>query len=364
MHKLGISVYPDKAPKQEVYTYMEKAAKLGYSRIFTCFLSVPEDEIDTYKVEFKEFMQKAHELGFEVAVDTNPEVFKVLGATPSNLTPFADMGIDIIRLDGDFGTEKNIQITRNQQGIMIEFNASMNAGLGLLIENGGNKDQCQVCHNFFPERYSGLDMSLFMKLNAYWKSLNMHTAAFVSSNAEHTHGPWQVFCGLPTVETYRGLPIDLQARHMLATGDIDDVIIGNAFATDEELAAVASVNLQSIEFKIDEVDGVSDVEKEIVYDYAPHWNRYDYSSYMMRSSMVRLKYKDASIPHRPCDKKVFTRGDVLVVNDNLAHYRGELEIVLQDMVNDGERNLVGTIKPEEMIMLDLIKPGFHFGIIK
>ena len=43
MHKLGISVYPDKSPKEEVYAYMEKAAKLGFSRIFTCFLSIPED---------------------------------------------------------------------------------------------------------------------------------------------------------------------------------------------------------------------------------------------------------------------------------------------------------------------------------
>lgn len=25
MHKLGISVYPDKSPKEEVYAYMEKA---------------------------------------------------------------------------------------------------------------------------------------------------------------------------------------------------------------------------------------------------------------------------------------------------------------------------------------------------
>lgn len=364
MHKLGISVYPDKAPKQEVYAYMEKAAKLGYSRIFTCFLSVPEDEIDTYKVEFKEFMAKAHELGFEVAVDTNPEVFTVLGATPEDLSPFVEMGIDIIRLDGNFGTEKDIKITRNPHGIKIEFNASMDAGLGTLLKNGGNKDQCIVCHNFFPERWTGLDLELFKDLNKHWKSLNMHTAAFVSSNAEHTHGPWQVFCGLPTVEIYRGLPIDLQARHMLATGDIDDVIIGNAFATDEELEALAKINLQSIEFKIDEVEGLSDVEKEIIYDFKPHWNRYDYSTFIMRSSMPRLKYKNASIPHRPCDKKMFTRGDVLVVNDNLAHYRGELEIVLQDIPNDGERNLVGTIKPEEMMMLDTIKPGFHFGIIK
>ena len=218
MHKLGISVYPDKSPKEEVYAYMEKAAKLGFSRIFTCFLSIPEDKRESYLVEFKEFMDKAHELGFEVAADTNPEVFKIIGATPGNLKPFADLGLDIIRLDGNFGTQGDIQITRNPYGIKIEFNASMDMGVELLINHGGNKDQMIMCHNFFPERYSGLDFNLFMEYNRYWKELNLHTAAFVSSNNANTIGPWEVFCGLPTVEIMRGLPIDLQARTLPLIG--------------------------------------------------------------------------------------------------------------------------------------------------
>ena len=42
----------------------------------------------SYLKEFKGFMDKAHELGFVVAADTNPEVFKLIGATPNNLKPF------------------------------------------------------------------------------------------------------------------------------------------------------------------------------------------------------------------------------------------------------------------------------------
>ena len=84
MHSLGISVYPDKSDIKEVYEYMETAAKLGFSRIFTCFLSIPDDKRESYLKEFKGFMDKAHELGFVVAADTNPEVFKLIGATPKN----------------------------------------------------------------------------------------------------------------------------------------------------------------------------------------------------------------------------------------------------------------------------------------
>ena len=56
MHSLGISVYPDKSDIKEVYEYMETAAKLGFSRIFTCFLSIPDDKRESYLKEFKGFM--------------------------------------------------------------------------------------------------------------------------------------------------------------------------------------------------------------------------------------------------------------------------------------------------------------------
>ncbi|MFV0392787.1 MAG: DUF871 domain-containing protein [Coprobacillaceae bacterium] len=364
MHKLGISVYPDKAPMDKIYTYLEKAASLGYSRIFTCFLSLEEEGLEDYKATFKEFSNKAHELGFEIAVDTHAAAFEAFGATPEDISPFVELGIDIIRLDVDFGLQKNVMITRNPHNVKIEFNASVDASLSHLLQNGGNKEQCIVCHNFYPERFTGLNLNLFKNMNKHWKSLNLRTAAFVSSNAENTHGPWKVFCGLPTVEIYRGLPIDLQARHMLATGDVDDIIIGNAFATDEELEALAKLNYQATEVRVDIVEGINATEEEIAFTYKPHTNRVDYSSFMLRSTMPRIVYKGKSIPHRPCDKKFFTRGDVLIVNDNLEHYRGELEVVLQDIPNDGERNLVGTIKPEELMMLDEIKPGFHFRLIK
>ena len=170
---------------------------------------------------------------------------------------------------------------------------------------------------------------------------------------------------------------------MLATGDVDDILIGNYPATDEELEALSKVNMQAIEIRVDEAEGISQNEKEIMYDFAPHWDRYDHSTFMLRSSSPRVWFKakksvqdgnmgkdtqmnieSQSIPYRDPGKKVFTRGDVLIVNDNLAHYRGELEIVLTEIPNDGERNLVATVKPEELMLLDFIKPGHHFKIIK
>ena len=181
----------------------------------------------------------------------------------------------------------------------------------------------------------------------------------------------------------RGLPIEVQARYLLATGDVDDILIGNYPATDEELEALSKINYQAIEIRVDEAEGITHNEKVVMYDFAPHYDRYDHSTFMLRSSLPRVKFKNQasvqdnflqsdgkpvleskSIPYRDPGKKVFTRGDILVVNDNLAHYRGELEVVLTEIPNDGERNLVATVKPEDLMLIDFIKPGHHFKFIK
>lgn len=364
MHKLGISLYPEHSTKERDQAYMELAASLGFTRIFTCLLSVSKDK-DTMISEFQEFMNRAHQLGFEVAVDTNPDVFNRLGATPLDLKVFHDMHVDVIRLDGHFDDFLDRAITHNEYQIKIEFNGSADTTVDYLIAHGADVHNMVVCHNFYPERYSGIGWQLFMELNQKWKSLNLRTAAFVSSNEQMTFGPWPVSAGLPTVELHRRLPIDVQARHMLSCGKIDDILIGNAYAAEAELKALSAIDLTKTTIRICLERDVTKAEEKAVFDF-PHAGRQDASDYYIRSSLPRLAYKNECIPQRMHTTETFHRGDVLIVNDNLAHYRGEVEIVLMDIENDGERNIIGHIPENEMIILDEMEkhPEHMFGFIK
>lgn len=364
MHKLGISLYPEHSTKEKDWAYMELAAKYGFTRIFTCLLSVTESKEDIIK-NFTEFMNKAHEFGYEVAVDTNQFVFERLGAKPNDIKVFADMGVDIIRLDMDFGLHGNVLITQNPYNIKIEFNGSGDTEIERLIRHGANPYNMIICHNFYPQKFTGLGWETFCNFNKAWQKTGLRLAAFVSSNNTDTFGPWPVKAGLPTCEIHRNLPIDVQARHLLATGVIDDVLIGNCFATEEELKALSEVDLNKTTFNIDLVDGLQESELDIIYNY-DHAGRGDAPDYMLRSSMPRFKYKqaDQSVAPRAYDGEYFHRGDIVVVNDNLKHYCGELQVVLKDMPNDGERNLVGRIPENELIILDLVKENMPFGFIK
>ncbi len=254
-------------------------------------------------------------------------------------------------------------LTRNPYGIGIEFNASHNHPLANLIERGANAKNMVACHNFYPEPYTGLCEEYFERYSKIYKDLSMPLAAFVSSQQPDTFGPWPVFAGLPTCEDDRHRPIDLQVRHVIASGLVDDVIIGNCFASEEELAAMAAVDLTRVRCRIDLDQGISEAERKIVFDF-DHAARHDPSPYMIRSSWSRASFRERKIAPRAFDAPVFTKGDVLVVNDNMAHYRGEIQIATRDIPNDGVRNRVGRIPEEEQFLLDYILPEHPFGFIR
>lgn len=364
MRRLGISVYPEHASAEQNQAYMERAARHGFSRIFTCLLSVTTNPADTVR-EFKAFMSGAHELGYLVAVDTSERVFERLGASPWDLSPFVEMGVDIIRLDSHFGDMGDIAITRNRAGIAIEFNASGNLSLETLIERGADSRLMTTCHNFYPEPYTGLSEESLIRYSSQYKRLGLPVAAFVSSQQEGTFGPWPVSAGLPTCEDDRRRVIDLQTRHLVATGLIDDVIIGNAFASEEELEAMASVDMTRVTMHLETVEGLGEAEIDVIWNHH-HVTRGDASAYMLRSSMPRMKWRsvDGSVPPRTVPEGVLRRGDVVVVNDKLAHYRGELQVILQDIPDDGTRNLVGRVPEQEHFLLNYVAPDHPFGFIR
>lgn len=181
------------------------------------------------------------------------------------------------------------------------------------------------------------------------------------------------------------LPIDLQARMMLATGDVDDILIGNAYASEEEFKKLQEV-LEESGAMSKEIDPmlkllvdrgvisldkpvkklrvtldpeVTEKEKEVLFDFFPHLDMGDGSEWIWRTRISRFKYSkpDEVLAPRPCDKEMFEAGDVVVVNDNYKHYAGEIQIVKIPIVNDGTRNLIGRLDEDEYQMMELVYDG-------
>ncbi|MBS5114100.1 MAG: DUF871 domain-containing protein [Erysipelotrichaceae bacterium] len=386
MVRLGVSVYPDLSSLEEIDSYLKLASSYGFTRVFSSMFSV-EDTPENIVSYFKKFIEIAHHYKMEVSLDVNPMFLETLGVTPEDISLFHEIGCDIIRLDMCYGGDRDIQMINNPYGIVIEFNASGTPIQGY-IDAGVSPDKFIVCHNFYPQRYTALKWKDFNDINKEVSKYGVKIGAFISSHAPNTHGVWDAKCGLPTVEIHRDLPINLQLRHMLATKMVDDILIGNAYASEEEFKAIQEVvNKPLPEIKNDPImqmitkgnpsfgksqvilkanieKDISDIEREILFEYAPHFETGDASEWMIRSRFSRMKYSKIGVPYRPVKQSHFHRGDILIVNNNYQHYAGEVQICLMDMVNDGERNLVGHLDQDELRMLELIGKGDIFSFIE
>ena len=360
MVKLGISIYPSLASKKRDMEYISKASSLGFCSIFTCLLSVKQGEEEVTKNLFKEINAFAKSLGMEVTFDVAPSVFERFDISYDDLSFFKELDAYAIRLDEGFDSQKEALLSHNPQGLKIVFNAS-NATKNL--ENsicfGGNKEKIEACHNFYPQRYTGLSFEHFKTCNTAIISLNIPIGAFISSQNPTTFGPWPVFEGLCTLEQHRNLPISLQARHLVATKQISQIIIANAYASDEELEEISKMDYSKLVLGINLLDTTLPIEKEIILQYS-HSVRGDMSEYMARSTQCRITYKEADIP--PHDTLDLKRGDVVILNNLYGRYKGELHIVLKDMVNEGNKNIVGRLDSNEQILLEYLLPWTLFQL--
>lgn len=357
MRNLGISVYPSQAKLEDILAYIELAGKYGYKRIFTCLISEEDKDIDTIIKEFKQITAKAKACGMEVIGDVEPAVFKKFDVSVENLKFFKDLGMSGIRFDLGFSGAEEAMMSFNPYGLKIELNSSQGTKyLDNILSYCPNKENILGCHNFFPHIYTGLSYEHFIKCSKQYKELGIRSAAFVNAPSAE-HGPWPVTEGLCTLEEHRNMPIEVQAKHLFATNLIDDVIIANAFASEEELKRLSEVDPYRIEFTVEFVEGVSELEKKIVLEEF-HFNRGDVSAYMIRSTQSRVKYKGHDFP--PFNTPDMVKGDVIIESSLYKRYAGELQIALLPMKNSGKSNVVAKIVPEEVFLLDYLEPWMKF----
>lgn len=357
MRKLGISVYVDQAPLMRIKEYIDLAAEHGFSRIFTCLISLEGEQWDA----FKAFSSYANSKGFEIIADVDPSVFTNFNLNWNELKFFKDLGLSGIRLDLGFSGIEEALMSQNPYGLSIELN--MSAGtkyIDNILSYRPNTSKIIGCHNFYPHVYTGLSREHFLKCSAQFKASGIRTAAFVSSQSAEL-GPWPVSEGLCTLEEHRTLAITTQAKDLFNTELIDDVIVANMFASNQELEALGKINRNLLELNVLFEEATPELERKIVLEES-HYNRGDVSDYMIRSTQSRVKYKGHSFP--PFNTPPIEKGDILIESDLYTRYAGELQLAKKEMPNSGKTNVVAHVIAEETYLIDLIKPWQSFKFVE
>ncbi len=366
--RLGISLYPEFSTPEQDRAYLEKAAKLGFTQLFIAFLAVKDTAEETLE-KYLPICEYAHSLGFEIEGDVNPLVFDRLGVNasifhgPVDLEFFKRCGVDIMRLDFGMSAYEEAVLTQNPQGIKIAINGcDATDHVGLLLNNGALPDKLLGCHNYYPQRYTGIGLDIFQRSTSNWGLHGMRLQVFVSSQEPDAFGPWPITEGLPTLEMHRNLPISAQVRHFMMMPDVTDVYIGNAFASDVELEAMAAANTDCVTFNVEPVEGAP--AEQVEHASLPKVRRGDGNAdYMVRSLGIRTVESNVRHPPiAPFNTVPVKRGDVAICNNRYGQYEGEVHLAIADMENDGKCNVIGHIAPEEVFLLDFMRGSMPFKL--
>ena len=360
--RLGISLYPEFASQEDNFAYLRRAAEHGFDVLFLALLGAKgtyEEVVERYLP----YTRLAHELGFEIFCDVNPMVLKRLGVGISmfqggiDLTFFKELGIDAMRLDLGMSDLEEAALAKNADGIKICINgAAVTDHVGALLSCGAPREALVGCHNYYPHRYTGVSLDYFMRGTEHWAKRGMRLQAFVSSNAPEAFGPWPVTEGLPTLEMHRDLPTEVQLKHFVMMGCVGDVLIGNCFATDDELAAMERANSDRVRFTTRLVDDLPrDMARRLGMNLSVRGDCT--SGYMIRTLESRMD----PAPVEPFNTVDIERGDVIIDNRLYGQYAGEVQIALAPMKNSGKTNVVGHIDDCEHVLLDYLAAGTRFA---
>ncbi|WP_040210931.1 MupG family TIM beta-alpha barrel fold protein, partial [Clostridium polynesiense] len=331
---------------------------------FLALLGVKDGSREEVLELYKKYTFPAKELGYEIVVDVNPMVFDKLGVNanffrgPLDLSFFSDLKIDTLRLDLGMCDLEEAYLSKNKEGIKICLNGATKLDhVGHVLQAGGNPEKICGCHNYYPHRYTGVLLEHFMESTNNWVSHNLPVMTFVSSQAKDQFGPWPVTEGLPTLEMHRDWPIEIQTLHYLMMGNVDDIIIGNCFATEEELRKMAQANQEITTFHVNLVDGVTESMKNRLQMNLSV--RGDQGAYLIRSLESRMMREEVE----PFNTVDIHPGDVLIDNVLYGQYAGEVQIALKEMKNYGKTNVVGYLNPLEVQLLQYLKGGQPFRFV-
>jgi hypothetical protein len=358
----GISIYPYKEPEPVTANYIDMAAGYGFGRVFTSLLLTDKNNKDESLMQIGKALKLCRLRNMEVVLDVSPHVFKELGLTYADLSFFRELGATALRLDETFDGGAEALMTYNREGLDIEINISNNTFYAdNILAYRPYRQRLIGCHNFYPQRYTGLDFDYFIECSRHFKKLGLRTAAFISSPHAH-NGPHSFTDGLCTLEMHRDLPMLTQAKHYIALNSlIDDIIIANSFADESELKALSLLPQDQLVLDVEASKKNSPIENEILFGNQ-HVVRGDINSYSHRSTAVRILYKTADIPPHDTESRL-EPGDITLGNNKFGQYKAELGIVKKAFPNkEGLKNVAARISEEELFLLDYLKPWSKFRL--
>lgn len=362
----GISVYPNVNDDQDmlrVSEYIKAAAKLEYGEVFSS-LHLPELVYTQSLNEIQCLGVLVREYGMDFTLDISGEMLGNILQNRSLSTIMKNIPISYLRLDYGYSLNqiKEAVDKFGIKGFMLNASVLSEWEIKLMVTQLKAYDKSihfKACHNFYPRPETGLSLDFMIKRSLQYKPYGIPVTACVNST---TNPRMPLKMGLPTVEEHRNKGIEAATMSLLATEAVDAILIGDSFASEDELLAVSQRCLgKPVPLHIELETNICDLERKIIFG-GVHHSRPDVAACSIRSQTSR-QMASTGIYVPKGNIKQRSRYSVTIDNEEYLRYSGELHIITKELPADERVNVVGHIKPKDYYKIDFASPGMDFYFI-
>ncbi|MBQ8292879.1 MAG: DUF871 domain-containing protein [Bacilli bacterium] len=339
--KFAVSVYEGLKdyPIEKNFEYLNECANLGIKLVFT---SAHIPEAGNIQEEIDKLASVIEKNGMQLIIDVSKPMME------NFVIPKCTYAL---RLDWGFNDDDIVELS-NTLDCNIELNASTISieKLVKLLEKGLNPKKTRMSYNFYPKPFTGLDIYELIQKNMVFHELGFTTMAFIPSLINKRP---PLYKGVPSIEAHRYKPTYISTQELIMTG-IDEIGIGDAYSTEEEILEMISCTADCIQIPLVLTEDVPLNVLKILN--GPHHSRPDQSPYLIRSS-TRSK-----VDIEPKNNGKIKKYQVTVDNKLNLRYMGEVGIWMRD-VECEEANVIGYVPEYGYDLLNLLKPGTKFSFM-
>ena len=341
----GISLFPGLDKRNLLEASLQSALAAGAERIFLS-LHIPEADTALLETDLAYILDTAAARRMDIIADVSPAVKCLLG---KKILDFIAAGITTLRPDEGFSAAKIAAWTKL---VNVQVNASTadDTFLKMLEEEHTDFSRIDGLHNFYPRPYSGLSPDRVAAQNNLLHRYGIKTGAFVAAGHDK-RGPLHE--GLPTVEKTRPLSLE-KAAFLLRCLGTDDIFIGDSGATVADIALLKKgLAADTGHIRLPVIIHDNNPLTRQLLD-RPFRMRQDGAACAIRADKSRFACGDIIIEpltDTPSPRKI---GDITIDNKQFLRYAGELQIVTAHMPPEKRTNIVASVLPDSLWLLDCI----------
>jgi len=348
--RFGISIYGNSA-LEWVRGQIKQAESLGMKYVFTS-LHIPEENHDL-KASLDHLLGCAHEAGLQVIADISPLTLQRLGF--KHCSELIALGVDWWRMDYGFDFSELVTLSRKTP-VMLNASLVDETLLRLLQQEQIPEAHLAACHNFYPKPFSGLSLEYIQEQNNMCHHYGIPVFGFIAGDGSK-RGPIEK--GLPTLEETRWQRPLLAALTLLYRAKCDVVLVGDPDCTPETWQELGRLS-----------QGILHLRAKLLPEWEQYYNtlqqeRVDSSPYVIRSLTSRDYAQVGEMREAVQYSHTLRRkGSIWVANQQYRRYSGELEIARQDLPADPWQNHIGQIIEEDLEVLEYVRQGMRYCLIK